>query len=406
MLLDSQNQFREDYAKSLRSENAAALPAADQELCKEWIEKNHNILYKLSDEELVQSFSDYRQAAIKEQINELIENSQFGEPEKQRLRQFAARGQVILASTDGGNTFDKLITPDDLDKVENQNYELLSSTFLTIATNVNELRKVIDEQTLLNVAANLRAQSFTIQSASIDKNRVIHMDLVPRGEIAKLDVDLTTEVTEPLIYDFIDAEGKEVKKLEETQLPEEFGEIEGDPSLKMPSLKEMAIQGLMDDGAGKRAGLTLAAQVALGAAANEINAANARNAANLAAIEQEEAERAQAAPLIASQFAQTAFDQVPDVMASKATVKARTELQKQALTDQRESYKQRLAKRDEELKEKQKERKRREEDARSEGKKQTKKLLAGGAIGAGMAGAASSAIGGLTMFINHINNLF
>src|SRR3989344_7340133 len=105
MLLDNQNQFRELYVTALRRGRETNLHPIYQDLHKQWALENKEMLYKLSDDEYLQAFTDFLAKEVDGRIEELVSDLENAE----ELRKLAGRGQLLLASEDG-KTFDKIIT--------------------------------------------------------------------------------------------------------------------------------------------------------------------------------------------------------------------------------------------------------------------------------------------------------
>ncbi len=392
MILDHQNQFREEYIKPLKAEKPKALPPGYAELYATWAEKNKNILYQLSDEEMTKSFSDFVATETKKQITNLIDKKQVGREAKRHLKQLAIRGQILLASKDGKN-FDQLITPEDIQKGQAKNYTILSPTFRTTTT---DLREVLDEQSLLHITTKLRNQQFTIQSAWIDKNHQVHAEIVPRGGITEVVVDLSQDASTPLVYNFIDQDGG-VRRVAETQLPEEFSDLPVEPSLETPS-KEALIASHLAGGSPEDAAVAATnAALAATAATNAANIANKVNAES-AAQAQEATQRQMEAPLL-----DQSGPQLSNVMASKAAVKTRMARQKKKLENERERQAEFEKRRDKDQKEWREKQAAEAKATQARKEKQKKRLLKGGAVGAGLAGLVGGTAAGTTLFINNIN---
>jgi hypothetical protein len=385
MLLDIQNQFREEHVNALKKGEATALPAGYKELYAKWAQVNKEISYKLSAEEITQSFSDFVAKEVNSAIGQIIEATAPDEETKIKFRQLAIRGQLLLVSANGGQSFDQILTPEDLRKVAASHYAILSSTFRATTTN---LREVLDEQSLLYVAKKLRAQHFTLQSAWVDEDHKIHVEIVPRGGIREVEVDLARDITKPLVYAFIDKDGG-VKEVVETQLPEAFGELEVGTDLEI-TMPDPAVA----TDAATNAALAAATAANVANIANQINAENALKA-------QETAKQQMAGSLLqgVAAGAQVA-SQLSNVMQAKAEVKARMARQAEKLEGAQEQMAEINLQRD--RKQKIQKEKKDEELKITQMQKNNrggKRFLQGSAAGVGIAGLVGGAATGTTLFV-------
>ena len=381
MFLDSQKQFQEQMNRHIHGE-ALHLEPGYKEAYAEWEVENKETIYQWSAEERTQSFADFLEKKVHARLIALV-------GDKQELKELANRGQLLLASKDGGKTFDTFLTPEDETKVNPMDYVLLSPTFRSTTTNFKEVR---EEQALVHIVSKLRDQHYGVNHAWIE-NGVVHVDaLHPLRGTYEVQVDLDQSTTLPLNYKFINAEG--TTEVPETQLPEEFGLAEQDITLQVPSETEALMMDPVNDDKNKRKLAVLAASTAAWIAAQQAGAKQGPSSAELAT---EQARNQMVRHEAGSQGAMS----LPNVMASKAHF-AR---QNQGL----EGSKKREAQRFELAKEKEREyakRKQEEQRKRQEENKQSQKRLAqGAAAGAGILGGVLSAFAGSSLFLGHISNL-
>ncbi len=194
MLLDPQNQFREDVMKPQVEGKSFELPPGYEELYEEWAKANSETLYRMSAEERTQSFSDFVWDNLQPDIKHLAKTKE--------QKEFAIRGQALLASSDGGKTFDQLITPEDIPNVTATDYVLLTPSFRSATVN---LREAMDEQSVVHVTTKLRQQHFLVNRASIQDHRIVVDVTHPRTGMYTVQVELDQPITVPIVYEFISA---------------------------------------------------------------------------------------------------------------------------------------------------------------------------------------------------------
>lgn len=221
MLLDSQKQFVEDYLRPLYHGEKVTMPPGYAELYQEWSMAYGDALNKWSPEERGISFAEYLDDRIHDKITKLIPNENLVDAKNHKL---ADRGRVVLASKDGGKTFDQLLKPEDLQQVDPKDYVFLSSDMRNTTT---DLAEIMNEQVLIRVQKNLKDQNFLIENAYI-REGIINVEVKnQKGESYSVQVDPKQKFDKPLNYIFINARGV-AKVVLETQLPEAFGSIETD----------------------------------------------------------------------------------------------------------------------------------------------------------------------------------
>ncbi|MEK7145963.1 MAG: hypothetical protein AAB802_02145 [Patescibacteria group bacterium] len=227
MILDSQNQFREDYIASLPHASSAeelqkivrdsGMPEAYKTKFNTWIATYGDTVIRLSSEERSQSFTDFLEESLKRDLNErLVGDSE----EMNQMRQMASRGQVLLASRDQGKTFDTLVTPENVSTFDPLQLELMTPT---LRNTTNDLSEVLDEQTLLHVKKNLSDQHFLVQSARVQDHKIVLELQSSKGVPYHVEVDSRANLEKPLVYQFKNDQG-ESREVLETQLPEAYGE--------------------------------------------------------------------------------------------------------------------------------------------------------------------------------------
>lgn len=381
MLFQNQNDFRDTQVPALRRGKTSGLGAGYAELFKRWEELNSRYLYMVDDEFYVQSFADFLQDEVKKKIYELTDSK--------KLRQLAARGEVLLASEDGGETFDTLLPITEVKKkLKAMDYLLLTPT---LHSAVLDLREVVDQQIAIHAARQLRRSGFEVQSAEIDDDHKITINVTPRSGIVRVEIDTNQPVTKPLEYVFVDKDGGQ-RKMTESQMPETYGQAQQDPELAMPD----------------RAAITATTAVGVAAKASPAGAINAANAA-LAGISSVEAvsrveDAAQASLERGQEFAFQKVQDITNVMQSKAETEARTERNK--AKNQREFQLQKQIKEGYEKSLDNYAKKKRDEEnvlatqAQGEQKSGASSLIKKVAIGAGTTGLFTAGGGIATVLIN------
>lgn len=348
MILDSQNQFRESYMQSLKKGEEVKLPQGYDVLYQEWSAKYENVLYQWSAEEMTQRFSIFVEEKMQEKVNSLLKQNEYSVEEQNRLKLLLARRQIVLASDDGGLNFNRIVKAEDIRKANDLDLVLLSPTLHETTSNLQE---VLDDQAVLYVTHKLAEQQFTVQEAWVDEDHKVHVSVVSRGGITEVDVDISGEVTKPLVYQFINENTGKVKELVETQLPEEFGQAEGDIALINATDEEIDWAAAIGHGkdANRKATNAANAANAIKAAKDAQDTMNVLNAAN-AIDAQRNTQQAMAAPALQAQAANAQLGQISNVMASKAAMKARTERNVKKMRRDKEIYDQIAATRERDAK--------------------------------------------------------
>lgn len=354
-----------------------------------WENENKEILYRLSPEERTQSFADFLEKEVHDRLVDLIDG-------KKELMELANRGQMLLASTDGGKTFDTFLTPEDDDKINPTDYLLLSPSFRSATTNLREVR---EEQSLIHAVSKLRDQHFLVERAWLDKG-VVHVDAIhPRDGTYEVQIDLNQPSTIPLNYEFINEKGR--TKVPESQLPEKYGKAELDINLQMPSEAEQLGMEIARKNAENQQGMqgALGAAMATWAAAKNLANPGKFLAAERAQKDVDQTREQMQKPLMFNKGALHA----PNVMASKAAMNARFARQGQ----EAEESKKREAERAEKSKKTEQEYAKKNQAAQEAQQKKSSAaqmaIAKGAAIGAGAIGGILGISAGTTLFISHIN---
>ena len=227
-----QHQLLEE--KALQGE-PIVLEVGYEEAYQAWALENAAILHTLSPEDRAQSFSDYMEKIVFEKERALIEEQESDPTRRKEKLTAAQRGDLLLVSTDEGQHFDKVMTVEEVEKVELSKVRLLSSTLRSTTPNFTEVK---EEQNLIHVVAKLRENHFLVEQAEVKDHKVQLVATHPRQGKYEVTVPLNQDATLPLVYEFINAEGK--KKVSETQLPEEYGEAVAEHTLGMQDQETMA----------------------------------------------------------------------------------------------------------------------------------------------------------------------
>lgn len=396
MFLDSQNQFVGQMDRHMRGEPLQLEPGY-AELYAAWEQENKEILYKLSAEERTQSFADYVEEYTLSELHRLIDEKEVDLEKNKALKEQANRGQLLLASKDGGKSFDTYLTPEEAEQANPIEIRLLSPTLRSVTNNFEEVR---EEQTLVHVVSRLRDEHFLVNRAWVE-NGVVHVDTThPRHGQYEVEVDLNQPSTLPLEYEFINAEGKAL--VPETQLPEAYGEAEMDRSLQpVPEDVQLAVEvetrakapeeDLVRAAALAGSGALLMA-AELGRAPQPTPEQRAQEAATLAKTSIEK-------PLLYRKEDVKA----PTVMASKAAMQARFARQQKGVEGAKKREVEYAMKAREEEKAVAERKKAERENRRKKNRRARRRLAAGSALGAGAAGGLLATLSGTGWFVAHIN---
>ncbi len=267
MLLQIQNQFVEDYLKPLSRGEVKEMPAGYGKMFAKWQDMYPGLAH-LSPNEQAISFAEFLDEEMKKQELALVTGDTLVDQKNKKLIE---RGQVLLASDDGGKTFTKLIKPEDIEITDAENLYLLSPTF---RTTTNDLREVMNEQILLRIAMNLTSQNYLIQSTPIIENNVIHFEVkTPQFKDMNVLVDTAQKFDKPMNYVFVNKDGLS-KVVPETQIDTKYGQIEPDPTLRPLSDAEIRARIVKDENASRELGVLggiLATVPNLGASSNRNN---------------------------------------------------------------------------------------------------------------------------------------
>ncbi len=238
MLLESQNQFIEDYFKPLSRGEGRELPAGYKEMYAKWQTAYPGLTHLSPNEEGV-ALTDFIDTEVKKIETSLIPGDTLVDQKNKKL---IARGQVVLASEDGGKTFNKLVKPEDLTTTKGENLLFLSPTLRSTTTDVHEL---MNEQVLLHSANNLTSQNYLVLKGFI-QNNTIHLEVkTPRLVDYNVLIDTTQKFDKPMNYVFVNKEGA-AKNIPETQLAERYGQPEIDPTLRPLSRDQIIAMEISD----------------------------------------------------------------------------------------------------------------------------------------------------------------
>lgn len=238
-----QNEFKLLEDRELRGEPVALEPGY-KEAYQTWVDENKAVLHKLSSEERTISFSDHLEETVLKKQSEWIESKVADPSKKKQLLIQAQRGDLLLVSTDEGKHFDQVLTLEEAHLKNPLTLSVLSSTLRSTTPNFQEVK---EEQNMLHIIKKLRDQHFLVERAYVEKH-VVHVDAIhPRRGNYEVQVPLNQDATLPFEYSFLNQLG--VQKVQETQLPEEYGEASQDHSLERPSTSEIMSQHLLRAGA-------------------------------------------------------------------------------------------------------------------------------------------------------------
>lgn len=215
MILQSQNQFREDYIRPLYEGKNVDLPAGYAQKYAAWSQENQLLMPRFSPEDRTKAFAF-------------------------ELAKSTEKPQQILASKDGGQNFNQLLTREDLKNVNSSEYLIVSPTLREVLS-----EEVFDEQVLLHAEKNLTDCGYQVSNPTIFDG-IISIDArTSNNQKYTVQIDPKQEADEPLNYNFIDERGSS-ETVVESQLPEKYkvhsGEKTIDPILAAGALMVEAMQ--------------------------------------------------------------------------------------------------------------------------------------------------------------------
>ena len=371
MFFEPQKQFVAQMERHLRGEPLNLDPGYAT-VFGAWESENKEILYKLSAEERAQSFSDYIQAHVHNELNKLVTTDE--------QKELAKRGQLLLVSKDGGAHFDLFLTPEEQAKVNPTDYVVLSPTFRSATTNFQELR---EEQTYLTAITKLREAHYLVLGIDFEKKQIQVSH--PKFGLDDVPVNLESDVTVPLMADFIT--GRSTASPSETQLPEAYGEAKKDSSLNVPTLQETVILSEKENDEQKnKLEKGVVASLAAAAAMQALNAnrSAAERAQNDAKNTKENIEKPLLAPV--------SDRNLPSVMASKNAMAARFARHKQSTQGSQERETERTEQAEAEQDKKAREKQEQEQAPKKQEEGGISKGKAAG-IGIGILGSGIAAFG-------------
>ncbi len=220
LLTETHNQWKTLLEREMRGEKIE-LESGYSEAFAEWKKSKEEVLPKLSAEERVQLFSDDLGDLVQEKIQALVSKKWTSKEEKTKRLAEARRGDLCLVSTDEGKHFDQVHDLEELQKMNPLELRYLSPTLQSLTNDPEQLK---EEQNVLHVSKNLRANHCLVERAYVE-NHVVHVDIVhPRMQTSEVQVDLRSPDAN-LQYIFIKSDGSNTS-IPEAQLPEEFGVLE------------------------------------------------------------------------------------------------------------------------------------------------------------------------------------
>ena len=387
MFLEPQKQFalqmKDHLEKHLRGEPLNLEPGY-AEAYVAWEAENKELLYKLSAEERTQSFADYLQIYVHDELIKLVHTDEE--------KELANRGELLLVSRDGGAHFDSFLTPKEQAEVKATDYTVLSPTFRSATTNFKELR---EEQTYLTAITKLRDAHYLVLGIDFVKKQ-IHVSH-PKFGLDDVPVNLDTNVKMPLMADFIEKEAQEPSP--NTQLPEAHGTAEQDVTLEVPSMEEEVMRKVQVDDQKENAEKSIIAALAAAAAIQSINANRdvATRAQEAARNAKENIER----PLLAP----GSDRKLPTVMASKNAMAARFARHSKSTDDSKKSEAAHKEKAQKEQDEQARQRQEKEEEQQASQKNEgggAMALAKGAGIGIGAFGSALAGLGATGFIVTDI----
>ncbi len=205
----------------LFSKGVTSLDEAYQSTFIDWKLKHPE---PLSIQEQALSFEQYLHEQVQLRTQELIKTQIPGVAAQEAMMKQARRGKILLASKDGGRTFDQLLSPEQAETVNPLDYELLTPTFRSAS---NDLQEVFKENMAVNHIHQLKAEHFQINGIHFEGEKLI-VDCLNK-EAYTVEVDLNPQQTQPTLYTFTkqgEKGPKKVFRVSEDQLATSFGNLE------------------------------------------------------------------------------------------------------------------------------------------------------------------------------------
>ncbi len=334
--IDSLVTFKKDILKPLlRGASIDSLPWQEgyREMYEKWAAVYGDAIIKMDADDRLLSFTDFIRSenlrkgkAAAEQISNQMLSRKFAKQ--------VSRGQ-FLCIQDKTGSFDRIITRDQLEKMENPLSYTVSDTCAGVTAN---WEKICNEQSALLFAEKLREQHFLVQSIEagpIFKAEIVH----PKMGLYTVSVDLEQDLNKMLVFTFINSQG-EKREISMNRFGYAYEIIEEkfrDYSIETGTtfLKTGTASLMLND-----ANLIAAEQAAIAASEAAMAALSVKAAQDEAAISGKVPQETLFSGLV-----------VPNFQAAKANLharlkeeKSRTKLQKQATAafEAKENYKSRI----------------------------------------------------------------
>ncbi len=414
LLTETLNQWKGLLEREMRGERLNLEPGY-AEAYAEWKKTKEEVLPKLSAEERVQLFSDDLADMAQKKMEQLISKKWMGGEQKQTLKSAAQHGDLCLVSMDDGKHFDKALTLEELQKLDPLQLRFLSPTLQSVTNKPEQLK---EEQNLLHVSKNLRANHCLVERGYVE-NHTVHVDVVhQKSDASEVEVDLRSPST-IWNYVFTKKDGSK-ENVQETQLPEKFGVIAPDisPDLITP-LNSIYLMGKKKEANTEQANAAMkaaAASYSTVLAMDQMQAAQFRNKeAQILALSQNGATSPTQNPDLKRAVAQElVFNKVQNLTAaanrfttnvieSKAAMVAKFAEQQQKMQDQKQRYAQAVqaqAIAQKQMWDKQQEQKKKQKEAFASAQK-VRKVAA--AVGSAVTGGAIGGFGFVGFWIAHLN---
>lgn len=209
-LTDIQKQFEANEMTRLSRGEKVELAAAYQEPYNKWLEKERvqKNITKWSTHDQMENFMLDLEGQIDEKIMAWIAQQDTSDENKRRLKHLAKRGELILVSDDEGKSFNKVLVLSEVDPKKEFSFLIQSSTLRTSFSTHIGLRELHKEEKKLRLARHLEAAGYEVKTITIENGEAKAEVLrVQDQSTFTVTVDLKKDAAQPLVYDFLDAQG-------------------------------------------------------------------------------------------------------------------------------------------------------------------------------------------------------
>ncbi len=264
ILTDLQRQFEANTMTRLTRGEVLNLAPGYQEIYEAWLQEDRVKinLVKWSAHERTQEFLLYLEKVCDQRLVKWIDAQAFSEDKKNLLKHEVKRGEWVLSSRDGRH-FDQGLSLRTLDPTVQWDYRILSPTLRETLTNRLEQAALLQEQASIRVARRLEEAGYFVEDIHYEEGAVQANVLRSKSQTPyHVTVDMTGEASAPLLYDFVDKEGKHTQT-NEHHLGDDWGQVEDTRLEISPDFAdELYVRKALND-REKKGGLLAAATAAL-----------------------------------------------------------------------------------------------------------------------------------------------